>query len=422
VTAGQYCDFLSAVAADDTYELYNGRMADPNSPDFGCNIDRSGSSGSYTYTVAAGYENRPVNYVNWGDAARFCNWLHNGQPTGGQDVTTTEDGSYLLDGATYWEDLQAVVRKPGATWVIPTEDEWYKAAYHANDGVTGNYWEYPTSTNGAPSNELMDPDPGNNANFHDAGFTIGGPLWRTEVGDFENSIGPYGTFDQGGNVHEWNEAMPSGSARGKRGGAWNSELVYLAASYRAQDGVTQETSYNGFRVAEVFGQVCTALDARSLKDHSTAGELALSMGTMEEIEPRLGGIEKLEIDLDDASSVSQVIDVTCWPTAWAGSVPLAISGTLGDTITAEFTPALPDESCCTVTLDCGASVCVRSCEGDVNRSGRTTTEDTLRAKIRFGQAVTDANCEWDFDLSGGITTADSLAVASRLGFAAPQCP
>ena len=26
----------------------------------------------------------------------------------------------------------------GTTDVIPTEDEWYKAAYHKNDGVTGN--------------------------------------------------------------------------------------------------------------------------------------------------------------------------------------------------------------------------------------------------------------------------------------------
>ena len=50
--------------------------------DWGCKIQRSGSSGSYTYSVAADWANRPVNYVSWGDAARFANWLHNGQPTG----------------------------------------------------------------------------------------------------------------------------------------------------------------------------------------------------------------------------------------------------------------------------------------------------------------------------------------------------
>ena len=45
------------------------------------------------------------------------------------------------------EGGMAVTRKPGATWVIPTEDEWYKVAYHKNDGVTGNYGDYPTGSN-----------------------------------------------------------------------------------------------------------------------------------------------------------------------------------------------------------------------------------------------------------------------------------
>ena len=31
-----------------------------------------------------------------------------------------------------------------AKYWIPTENEWYKAAYHKNDGVTGNYFDYPT--------------------------------------------------------------------------------------------------------------------------------------------------------------------------------------------------------------------------------------------------------------------------------------
>ena len=50
VTAGQYTAFLNAVAATDTYGLYN---TDMWSNDDGCKIQRSGSSGSYTYSVAA---------------------------------------------------------------------------------------------------------------------------------------------------------------------------------------------------------------------------------------------------------------------------------------------------------------------------------------------------------------------------------
>jgi len=97
VTAGQYTEFLNAVAATDTYGLYTSSMWSSTE---GCKIWRTGLAGSYTYGVADNRADRPVNYISWGDAARFCNWLHNGQPTGAQDLTTTEDegerGSGLL--------------------------------------------------------------------------------------------------------------------------------------------------------------------------------------------------------------------------------------------------------------------------------------------------------------------------------------
>jgi formylglycine-generating enzyme len=123
VTAGQYAAFLNAVAATDPYALYHVNMWTHAE---GCKIERTGSPGSYTYSVAPDWANRPVNFVTWDDAARFANWLHNRQPTGAQDLTTTEDGSYLLDGKTSDFELEHVVRKPDATWVIPTENEWYK--------------------------------------------------------------------------------------------------------------------------------------------------------------------------------------------------------------------------------------------------------------------------------------------------------
>jgi formylglycine-generating enzyme required for sulfatase activity len=150
VTGGQYVEFLNAVAATDTYGLYSLLMDD--SP-YGCQITRHGTEGNYTYDFSgrpsgteADWANLPVATVSWGDAARFANWLHNGRPTGAQDLTTTEDGSYFLNGATTDAELMAIVREPDATWVIPSEDEWYKAAYHKNDGVTGNYWNYPTQS------------------------------------------------------------------------------------------------------------------------------------------------------------------------------------------------------------------------------------------------------------------------------------
>jgi formylglycine-generating enzyme required for sulfatase activity len=249
VTAGQYAEFLNAVAATDTYGLYNLTMW---SSQFGCKIQRSGSPGSYTYGVAPDWADRPANYVSWGDAARFANWLHNGRPTGQQDLMTTEDGSYFLDGATSGTELLAIVREPGATWVISSEDEWYKAAYHKNDGVTGNYWDHPTSTDAVPSNDLIDPDPGNNATFTEGdGYGIGSPYYRTEAGAHENSDSPYGTFDQGGNVWEWNEAIVLDSYRGVRGGSYIYSVYYLHAAQRSQNNPTFEHNNVGFRVCEV---------------------------------------------------------------------------------------------------------------------------------------------------------------------------
>ena len=252
VTAGQYAEFLNAVADTDTYGLYNTSMW---SSSYGCKIERTGSPGSYTYSVAADREDRPVNYVSYWDSCRFANWLHNGQPTGAQGAGTTETGAYTLGGYN-GQDGREIQRNPGWNWAVTSEDEWYKAAYHKNDGASGNYFDYPTSNDAVPSNDLINPDPGNNATFYDSGYTIGGPYYRTEAGAHENSDSPYGTFDQGGNVWERNESVVyegSGhSYRGLRGGSFSYYDDSLHASYRRTIGPpTYELIYVGFRVSEV---------------------------------------------------------------------------------------------------------------------------------------------------------------------------
>ena len=247
VTAGQYCEFLNAVAAADPYGLYNTLMW---ASDFGCKIHRSGSSGNYNYSVAPDWMERPVNFVSWCDAARFSNWLTTADTETG---VYTFDDTYSVTNILEHENSIAIL---GCTaWFIPTEDEWYKAAYHKNDGVTGNYWDYPTRTNSTPSNDLFDPDLGNNANFFQkSGYTIGGPYYyTTEVGEFEKSQSPYGTFDQGGNLKEWNEtSILFGSARGLRGGCFGSISVALEASYRNNVSYpTHENNAIGFRVTSI---------------------------------------------------------------------------------------------------------------------------------------------------------------------------
>ena len=242
VTAGQYTAFLNAVAGVDTHSLYNADMA---RTDYGSGITRSGggtSGNPYSFVVAIDFVNRPVNYVSFWDACRFTNWLNNGQGHG-----DTETGAYTLtsDGITN----NTVIRNAGATWAVTSEDEWYKAAYYKGGGTNAGYWLYPTRSDTFPGRDLADAS-GNNANYYGDPFPIQTPYYTTVAGEFQNSESPYGTFDQGGNVWEWNESIVYGSFRSLRGGSCiNGD--YLKSGYSNDDFPWVEGNDFGFRVSQV---------------------------------------------------------------------------------------------------------------------------------------------------------------------------
>ena len=244
ITAGQYTEFLNAVAKTDAFGLYNTHMGNTADTDKGCNIQRSGNPDDYSYSVEVDWADRPVNYISWGDAARFCNWLENG---------ITEDGSYTLNGKTSVQDLIKVKRNDDAHYVIPTENEWYKAAYYdpnRNGTGSGGYWTYPTKNESPPSN-VLDASGDNNANFYISDFTIGGPEYRTKAGAFESSPSAYGTYDQGGNVWELTETLGTNSYV-ERGGSFDSPSGDLdASSLRIFNSPLGEFFDFGFRVAIV---------------------------------------------------------------------------------------------------------------------------------------------------------------------------
>lgn len=74
-------------------------------------------------------------------AARYCNWLHN-------NYGDTETGAYTLTNYTAGEPLPA--RNAGAKYFIPTESEWYKAAYYKGGGAQRGYWRYATQSDAVP--------------------------------------------------------------------------------------------------------------------------------------------------------------------------------------------------------------------------------------------------------------------------------
>jgi len=210
VTNSQYADFLNAVAATDTYNLFNTTME----LGFRGGITRTGSSGSYTYSLKANMSNKPVNFVSWFDAARFANWFQNGQPVGAQDASTTEDGAYTFTGSE-----TVSTRNPGAKFFIPNEHEWEKAAFYEPGAVTvlGNgWWRYSTHNDFFPTPAFADAtgnvsNPGPNvvvfrkeANWN--GSTVYGNV--VSVGSAGNETF-YGARDMAGNVFEWVTADPT---------------------------------------------------------------------------------------------------------------------------------------------------------------------------------------------------------------------
>jgi sulfatase modifying factor 1 len=269
VTIGQYTAFLNAVASTDTYSLYNGSMAtDLNI----AGISQTGTSGAYSYSVIAASgsapyggvsgSNRPITNVSWWDSARFANWMANGQPTGAQNSTTTENGAYNINGATSGTAPAKNVTNPNTsaapTFFIPTENEWYKAAYYSpvlNSG-SGGYYTYATQSDSAPGSIIGSGT--NQANYlinntfsvtQMAGVYDATQNYLTDVGAFTNSASFYGTFDQTGNAFELNDldGIP-GSSRGSRGGSWGYSFG-MSSSTRYTEPTSAEYGSDGFRLA-----------------------------------------------------------------------------------------------------------------------------------------------------------------------------
>lgn len=266
LTNAHYAEF-NAKAASDPLALYNTGMATRGG------ITRSGSSGNYTYAVIPGRANNPVGLVSWYDSVRFVNWLHNGQGAG-----DTEAGAYTLQGGTPTpSNGNSVTRNVGATVFLPSLDEWYKAAYHqpaSAGGDADDYWLYPTATNAEPNSDQPPGDPlieHNVANFfrddqlangYNDGYAVTGSTrlevstqtYTTDVGAYSGSDSHYGTFDQGGNVFEWNETLiPSLSSfdRGVRGGSWMFYIDGLRSDQNGRLVPFYEYEDLGFRVAIV---------------------------------------------------------------------------------------------------------------------------------------------------------------------------
>lgn len=244
-TNAQYVAFLNAVGASNTNGVYNSLMFSGSNG----GIQQLGSSGSFTYQVKSGvspsgssYANMPVNYVSWFSAARFMNWLANGQQTGTAGTASMEFGSYTLLSATAGN---IVARNPGATVFLPNSDEWYKAAFY--NGSNSSYTTYATNNNAPPTATTI-VSTSNAASFANV---FAGPV---TVGSYtNNSVSAFQLYDMAGNVTEWVEPTSIGANAILMGGNYQSTTLnnWTATSSLRTFAATSTTEASGFRVAAV---------------------------------------------------------------------------------------------------------------------------------------------------------------------------
>jgi len=281
VTIGQYTEFLNAVAKTNDRGLYTASMSTDQRIR---GIQQSGSDGAFVYTVvgpngtnpagATSPANRPITHVSWFDSARFANWMANGKPTGAAGPTTTDNGAYNLGTATSGTAPALNTTNPNTgatpTFSLPTENQWYKAAYYSpvkSGPTTPGYFLYGTGSDSTPGNgwngtaALANKELANQANYRISNrYAVTGGTTTinnnsnqnllTDVGAFTNTYSYYGAFDMSGNAWDWNDLDGvAGSSRGLRGGSWADIASAVSSAFRATRDPSPGGANVGFRLA-----------------------------------------------------------------------------------------------------------------------------------------------------------------------------
>ena len=246
-TNAEYVEFLKAVGGSNPNGIYSSSMAiDPRG-----GIRQSGDSPNFTYAVKANMGDKPVNYVRWFEAARVANWLHNGRST---NPALLETGAYTLNNAVSGTGF---TKNAGATYWIPSENEWYKAAHYKGGGVSAGYWAYPTKSDSDPTFVTANSTGVGSAGLGSTANSINGNNeadWNGQDGNVTtvgSNGGPsaYGTYDMGGNVWEWDDEVFEGSYRVFRGGGWNNVANEARSAAAAATSPDNRVNSVGFRLA-----------------------------------------------------------------------------------------------------------------------------------------------------------------------------
>jgi hypothetical protein len=319
VTVSQYVAFLNTAdpSGKNRHALYSANESSSAWPKYGqINLRAKAAPGRHYRIAYPEWADKPYGFANFLRTARFANSLTNGKvlsktPLSKNGFTyviykvrlspKTERGMYALrDPKTK--------RRRATGFVIPSQDEWIKAAYFdPKGGGMYSYWKYPTNPGtffdqptqlspdpSAPNTATLNPTTGDvtdsapqpRAIYHGTSFPTWCPsqvsasdcssvnplhlkastyqkIYQGSVGTVgqAGTLGPWGTLDQGGNAVEWTDTItpPPAGKKGLRvwrrlhGGVPNAPAYQLwlsAIGLQPQDNKFYNAVYPwlGFRV------------------------------------------------------------------------------------------------------------------------------------------------------------------------------
>ena len=258
ITAGQYVTFLNKVDPNGDnpvqpftgIQLWNNAFSPVLNPFSGqINLVQNAATGTHYQLAASFWGDKPLANGNLFDFAYFVNSLYNGttvgvankqakSPVGTRVHLQTRYVKLSTDISTGMYDLQDAnypffSRLDKSGFVIPSENEWVKAAYYTPRGAGNgtNYYYYPTVSNNPPT-PLQTATPGATVdsvgNVIQSNLTPGVAysnynelvLWQppydpqapsgnanvVSVGE-DHTPSPWLTYDQGGNVVEYTDTV-----------------------------------------------------------------------------------------------------------------------------------------------------------------------------------------------------------------------
>jgi len=230
--------------------------------------------------------NKPATNISRNEMARYVNWLNTREGEQAAYKFTTNgvnDNIALWSSAEAWQtDGENLFRHKDAKYFLPSEDEWYKAAYYKSGGTNAGYWSYPTGSDTAPAIIPFS-----------SGGTVGAVYgFKSSPADVDNcgSLSPYGTMGQGGNVYELLESAFDGindfddpdDVRVARGGGYTSStnattLLKGTRTFIEANKIYTGADTFGFRVAKVYDRF-TSEFGMNLTDNTGITYLALGSG------------------------------------------------------------------------------------------------------------------------------------------------